>query len=99
MLVLAAVVVGNFLRSLVKASVSAARLHASKFLATLTWWVVVIFGVLAALMQLGVAGVLLNTIVTGIIAMVAIAGGIAFGLGGKDYAAHLVQKLRENTER
>jgi len=99
LVVLAAVVVANFLKSLVKASVSAAKLHASKFLATLTWWVVVVFGVLAALMQLGIAGVLLNTIVTGLIAMVAIAGGIAFGLGGKEYAAHLVEKLRQNTER
>jgi hypothetical protein len=37
--------------------------------------------------------------VTGFVAMLALAGGIAFGLGGKEYAMHLVAKLREHTER
>ena len=98
LILLAAVVVANFLSKLVKASVVSARLHASNFLATITHWVVIIFGILAALIQLGVAGVLLNTIVTGLIAMLAIAGGLAFGLGGKDYAAHLIERLRERVE-
>jgi pseudouridine-5'-phosphate glycosidase len=30
--------------------------------------------------------------------MLALAGGLAFGLGGKDYAAYLLGKLRERTE-
>lgn len=98
LILLAALVVANFLRGLVRASVASARLHASKFLGALTWWAVVIFGFLAALLQLGVAGSLIQTIVTGFIAMVALAGGIAFGLGGRDYAAHLINKLREHTE-
>jgi hypothetical protein len=37
-------------------------------------------------------------VITGIIAMIALAGGIAFGLGGRDYAAHLLKKLQEQTE-
>ncbi len=98
LIMLATVVVANFLRSLVRASVMSAKLHASNFLSTLTWWATAIFGLLAALMQLGVAPMLLNTVITGLIAMVAIAGGIAFGMGGKEYATHLINKLRERTE-
>lgn len=98
LIMLAAIVVANFLRSLVRASVAGARLHASKFLGTITWWVTMIFGILAALIQLGIAPALLNTIITGLVAMFAIAGGIAFGLGGKDYATYLVNKLKERTE-
>ncbi len=98
LIMLATVVVANFLRSLVKASVMSAKLRASNFLSTLTWWATAIFGLLAALMQLGVAPMLLNTVITGLIAMVAIAGGIAFGMGGKEYASHLINKLRERTE-
>jgi hypothetical protein len=98
LIMLAAVVLGNFLRSLVRASVSSARLHGSKFLGSLTWWVVIIFGFLAALIQLGIATVIINTLVTGLIAMLALAGGIAFGLGGKDYASHLLGKLKESVE-
>jgi hypothetical protein len=99
LIMLAAVVVGNFLRRVVTASVMSARLHAAHFLGTLTWWSVVIFGLLTALVQLNIATSIINTLITGFIAMLAIAGGLAFGLGGRDYAAYLVNKLRENTER
>lgn len=98
LIMLATIVVANFLRNVVKSSVAGAKLHASKFLGTATWWATVIFGILTALIQLGIAPALLNTIITGIVAMFAIAGGIAFGLGGKDYAAYLVNKLKERTE-
>ncbi|MEK9154532.1 MAG: hypothetical protein AAB596_00430 [Patescibacteria group bacterium] len=98
LILLATIVVANFLRSLIRASVMSARLHASKFLGTLVWWLTIIFGFVAALMQLGIAPVLLNTIITGIVAMIALGGGIAIGLGGKDYAASLINRLREHTE-
>ena len=98
LIMLATIVIANFLSALVKASIMSARLQASKFLSTLTWWATAIFGLLAALIQLGIAPILLNTIITGIVAMFALAGGIAFGLGGKDYAAHLLNKLKDRTE-
>jgi len=72
LIMLAAVVLANFLRSLVRASVASARLHGSKFLGSLTWWVVIVFGLLAALIQLGIATVIINTLVTGLIAMLAL---------------------------
>ncbi len=95
---LAAVVLGNFFRRLVIASVTGAKLHAANFLGTLTWWAVVIFGILTSLVQLNVAPTVINSLLTGFIAMLALAGGLAFGLGGKDYASHLLSKLRERTE-
>jgi len=98
MIMLAGVMVANFLKSLVKASVSSAKLHHSKFLSSLAWWVVIIFAFLASLIQIGIAASILNTLITGLIAMLAIAGGLAFGLGGRDYAAHLIEKLRQQTE-
>lgn len=97
-IMLAAVLVANFLRSLVRGSVMSARLHASKFLGTLAWWSVVIFGLLSALLQLGIASDLIRFSIMGVIAMIALAGGLAFGLGGKEYAAHLLEKLRHATE-
>jgi len=98
LIMLAAVVIGNTLRHIVKASVRSARLHAANFLGSLTWWSVVIFGFLAALSQLGIATEIVNSLVTGFVAMLAIAGGIAFGLGGKDYAASLISRLKEHVE-
>lgn len=99
LILLAAVVVGNFLRRVVVASVLSARLHAAHFLGSLTWWAVIVFGFLTALVQLNVAPSVINSVVTGFIAMLALAGGLAFGLGGRDYAAYLVSKLRDHTER
>lgn len=98
LIILVAVVVGNVLRNVVKASVLGAKLHAANFLGTVTWWSVVIFGLLAALSQLGIAVAIINTLVTGFVVMIALAGGIAFGLGGKEYASDLLEKLREQVE-
>lgn len=95
LIMVAAFVVAHILSGLVRASVMSAQLHAAKFLGAATWWAVVVFGGLTALFQLGVATTLINTIVTGLVAMVALAGGLAFGLGGKDYAAHLVKRLED----
>jgi hypothetical protein len=98
LIMLAAFVLGNFVRRVVTASVMSARLHAAQFLGTLTWWAIVVFGLLAALTQLQIAVTIIQSIVTGFIAMLALAGGLAFGLGGKDYAGHLLNKLRDRTE-
>ncbi|MBU6500868.1 MAG: hypothetical protein KGJ89_01980 [Patescibacteria group bacterium] len=98
LIMLAAVVVGSFLKKLVTASVMSAKLHAAHFLGTITWWAVVIFGLLTALVQLNIATSIINTIITGVIAMLALAGGLAFGLGGREYAGYLIGKLRNHTE-
>lgn len=98
LILLAAFMIGNFLRRVVTASVMSARLHAGRFLGAITWWSVVVFGLLAALVQLNIAREIIGSIVTGIVAMVALAGGIAFGLGGKDYANHLMSKFRDVIE-
>ena len=98
LIMLAAVVVGNLTRRVVMASVMSAKLHAAHFLGTLTWWAIVVFGLLAALVQLNIAASIINSLITGFIAMLALAGGLAFGLGGRDYASSLLQKLRDRTE-
>ena len=98
LILLTAIVVANFLKAVVRASVMGAKMHSAKFLGALTWWSVVVFGLLAALSQLGIAVTIINIILTGFVVMVALAGGIAFGLGGKDYASHLIGRLRDEVE-
>ena len=98
LIMLASVVVAAFLRRTVVASVMGAKLAAPHFLGALVWWTVVVFGFLTALTQLNIAAAIIQTIVTGFIAMLALAGGLAFGLGGRDYAQHLLGKLKDRTE-
>jgi hypothetical protein len=56
-------------------------------------WAIMIFAVLAALTQLGVATDLIKILFTGFVAMVAIAGGLAFGLGGREVAEKLLKRF------
>ncbi len=98
LIMLAALVLAHFLRRVVTASVMSAKLHSGPFLGTATWWAIVVFGFLTALTQLNIASTIIQTLVTGFIAMLALAGGLAFGLGGKDYANHLLNKLKDRTE-
>ena len=95
LIMLAGVVMAVFLAKLVRASVLAAQLHAAHFLGALTKWSILVFAFLAALSQLGIAGALVNTLIMGFVAMLALAGGLAFGLGGRDVAAAWLEKIRE----
>ena len=98
LILLATVVIANFLRGVVSASARSGGLETANFLGTLTWWALVIFGVSAAMMQLNIATALIQAFMTAVFAMIALAGGIAFGLGGKEYAEHLLKKLRNQVE-
>lgn len=64
-------------------------------IASVARWAVNVFVVLAVLSQLGVATSLINTLFTGFVAMLAVAGGIAFGLGGQSAAKDVVEGFRK----
>lgn len=57
-------------------------------------WVVVIF---TALAQLGVNTTFLNDVFVAIVAMLAVAGGLAFGLGGQTAAKEWIETMRKNS--
>jgi len=86
---------GNFVYHVVKGSTRAAGVMSATLLATISKWAIIIFGFFAALIQLGVANSLVNTMFIGLIAMISLAGGLAFGLGGRDEAQLILKKLRE----
>lgn len=67
---------------------------ASRTIASVTRWAIMIFVILAVLTQLGVAADLVRILFTGFVAMVALAGGIAFGLGGQDSARSILDVIR-----
>ena len=90
-----AFLVANFVYAVVKGSTRVAGIVSATLLATVAKWAIVIFGFLAALIQLGIAASLINTLFIGFVAMLALAGGVAFGLGGKDEAASILRKLRQ----
>jgi small-conductance mechanosensitive channel len=64
-------------------------------IASVARWAINVFVILAVLSQLGVATDLIRILFTGLVAMLAIAGGIAFGLGGQNTAKDVVEGLRK----
>ena len=91
-------VFANFLQKVVKGAVAGADIKGGSFVSTLVKWAVSIFGLLIALHQLQIAVDIINILFTGLVAMLAIAGGLSFGLGGKEFAHDLVEKLRRDVE-
>ncbi len=73
--------------------------HSTMF-ATVAKYAIWIFAFIIALSQLGIGAALFQTLFTGVVLMLAIAGGLAFGLGGKDHASRMLDKVsREMSER
>lgn len=89
----------NFAHDFILAASIGLGTSAASFVAQIGRWAIVIFALLAALTQLGIAPGLIQILFTGIIAMIALAGGLAFGLGGKDAAAQVIKKVQDEVSR
>ncbi len=88
------ILVANLLYNVVKNASESARLRSANFLASLTKWSIFVFAFIAALVQLKVAPDLLKILFTGFVVMISLAGGLAFGLGGKDAAKDVIDKIK-----
>ena len=96
LILIVAALVAEFLGKFIRASMEAGRLSAARFIGSVAKWSVWVFALFAALLQLGVAPSLINIIITGFVAMIAIGGGLAFGLGGKDSAKEVLDKIKKD---
>jgi small-conductance mechanosensitive channel len=96
LILVAAAVIANAVQKVVSGSARGAGLPSAGFLGGIAKWSIWIFAILAALYQLGIAGPFVQTLFTGFVAMIVIAGGLAFGLGGRDVAARYIERLRED---
>ena len=95
-ILLVAALLADVVHRVVAGSARAAHIPSAGFLGGVAKWAIWIFAILAALFQLGIAGVFIQTLFTAFVAMLAIAGGLAFGLGGRDAASRFLEKLRSD---
>ena len=89
-------ILADFVQKVMAGAAKAVDAKSSGLVGGIARWAIWVFAIIAALMQLHIADQILSTLVTGLVAMLAIAGGLAFGLGGKDAAARYIEKLRED---
>jgi hypothetical protein len=59
---------------------------------------IIAFAVIIAINQIGIAANLVNTLFVGIVAALALAFGLAFGLGGREVASQLTQRWYEQSQ-
>ena len=93
-----ATVIADFMGGVVMASAKAGGIRSANFLGTLARYSIWIFAFIIALSELGIATAYMQIIFTGLVAMLALAGGLAFGLGGKEAAARTIDHLKERTK-
>lgn len=100
LVLVATVIIADAVRKLVVASAKATSVSAANATGAIAKWAIWIFGASIALVELGVGAILIQTVVTGIVVAFSLAVGLAFGLGGKEAAARLIEKVRsEVSER
>jgi len=95
-ILLVGTILANFVYGIVKSTVTAANIKSAGFLAGIAKWAIIVFSFMAALVQLGIAESLIQVLFTGFVAMLALAGGLAFGLGGREHASQLLERLRSD---
>jgi hypothetical protein len=90
--------IARFLARLVQGSVTEMGVTNPIFFAQLTQYAVIGFSVVAAINQLGIARAVVNTLFIGLVASIALAAGLAFGLGGKDVAGQITRNWYEGSK-
>jgi hypothetical protein len=80
----------NALGDLVRGATAQAGFNNPDTLETITRIAVWSFGIVVAVNQIGVAQELVNTLFMGFVGALALAAGLAFGLGGRDTAGQIV---------
>ncbi len=88
-------ILAEFLSKAIVASAKSMNLSSANMLGVVTKYIIWIFAFIIALGQLGVAEYYMSVLFTGVIAMLALGGALAFGLGGKDHASRLISKVSE----
>lgn len=96
LILLVAAVVAEVAGGVVTGSARAAGVTAAGFAGTIARWAIWIFAIIAAMSQLGIAAALLQTLFTGVVVALSLAFGLAFGLGGQDSAASMLNKVRDD---
>jgi hypothetical protein len=88
----------NALGQLVRGASAKAGFTNAELLATVTRVAVWGFAIIVAVTQLGIATTLINTLVIGIIGALSLAFGLAFGLGGRERAAGILDTVGRNLQ-
>lgn len=88
----------HFMASVIKGAISVAKLSFAEMVSNVVKYAILVFAFLAALDQLGIADQFIGALFYGFVGLVAIAGGLAFGLGGQNVAKEWMEKIKKEMQ-
>jgi Mechanosensitive ion channel, conserved TM helix len=83
--------IARFVAGLVRGSLAEMEVGSAGLFAKLAQYAIIGFAIVAAFNQIDVAQTVVNTLLIGLIGSLALALGLAFGLGGREVAAQITQ--------
>jgi len=89
-----AMMIADILEKVVRAMVEGTKVGYGGVAGAIVKWSIMVFAVLTILYQLGIGAVFMADLFRGIVMMIVIAVGLAFGLGGKDVAAEIIRDAK-----
>jgi len=98
-ILVAGVLAAGFTESMIKGAVMSVDPSTGRLVGKIASYTVVIFALLVAVGELGIAESFINTLFTGIVATVSLALGLAFGLGSKDTVAKMMSEWHSQLEK
>jgi hypothetical protein len=96
---LVAPLLARFVRGLIEVGAGEMGFTNAPLLGRIAEIAIVAFAVVIAINQIGIAANLVNTLFIGLVGALALAFGLAFGLGGRDVAAQLTQSWYEQSQQ
>jgi hypothetical protein len=83
---------GRMLQGMVRGGAATAGAPNTGMLSDVAYWGVMAFGIIAALNQLHIAPLVVNTLFIGVVGTLVLAFGLSFGLGGREVAGELTRE-------
>ena len=91
--------IARFVAGLVRGTTDQMGFSNAELLGNVAHYAILVFAVIAAVDQLGIAETVVNTLLIGLVATVVLAAGLAFGLGGQQTAARITEGWYESGRR
>jgi|GEM_PF-447575 len=98
-IVLVGVLAAQFIGRLVRGGLSQANFSNANLFGTIAEYGIIGLAVVTALNQIGVATMIVTILFAGIVGALALAAGLAFGLGGRETAAEIWQSSYESSQQ
>jgi small-conductance mechanosensitive channel len=99
LVLMVSVIVADIVGKVVTSGTQTVGVKASRFLGGVVKVSIWVFAIIVALSHLGIGAQYLYTLFTGVVVMLALSGGLAFGLGGKDVAGDLLRSMRDEIRK